>query len=69
MRANVGSVDRALRILVGLILVVLAATNQIGAWGWLGLIPMLTGVVSFCPAYSLLGIRTCKLDAANEPHA
>lgn len=69
MKANVGSVDRALRILVGLTLVVLAATNQIGAWGWLGLIPMLTGVVGFCPAYTLLGIRTCKLDAANEPHA
>lgn len=69
MKANVGTVDRALRILVGVTLVVLAATNQVGPWGWLGIIPILTGVMRVCPAYSLLGIRTCKLDMTNEPRA
>lgn len=67
MRANVGSIDRALRIIVGITLIVLAATEQIGPWGWLGIIPLLTGVVSFCPAYALLGIRTCKLET-QEPN-
>ncbi len=69
MKANVGSVDRALRIIVGITLIVLAALDQIGPWGWLGIVPVLTGVLRNCPAYTLLGIRTCKLDAANEPHA
>ena len=69
MKANIGGVDRALRVLVGVTLIVLAATNQIGPWGWLGIIPALTGLVRFCPAYTLLGIRTCKLDVQQEPGA
>ncbi|MFO1504797.1 MAG: DUF2892 domain-containing protein [Steroidobacteraceae bacterium] len=64
MKANVGTVDRVLRILVGLVLIALAATHKVGAWGYLGIIPLATGLFRFCPAYTLLGIRTCPLQDA-----
>jgi len=60
MQANVGTVDRMLRILVGLVLIGLAATGRIGAWGWIGVLPVVTGLVRVCPAYSVLGIKTCR---------
>lgn len=60
MKMNVGGIDRAIRILVGLVLIALAATNTVGWWGWLGLIPLATGVFRFCPAYPILGINSCK---------
>jgi len=59
MKFNVGGVDRALRIVVGLVLVALAATNVVGWWGWLGVIPLLTGAFRFCPLYGLIGANTC----------
>ncbi|WER49920.1 DUF2892 domain-containing protein [Cupriavidus sp. WKF15] len=59
MQANVGTVDRVLRIVVGLVLIGLAATGRIGAWGWIGVLPLLTGIVRVCPAYSILGVKTC----------
>lgn len=59
MKSNVGGLDRLLRIVVGLVLIALAATHVVGWWGWLGAIPLLTGIVRFCPLYTLLGIRTC----------
>ena len=59
MKFNVGGLDRLLRIVVGLALIALAATHVVGWWGWLGVIPLLTGIVRFCPVYRLLGIRTC----------
>ena len=62
MQCNVGGIDRILRITVGALLVILAITNMIGIWGWIGLIPMATGIFRFCPAYPLLGIKTCKKD-------
>ena len=62
MKFNVGTVDRALRILVGLVLIGLAATGTVGWWGWLGAIPLATGLFRFCPAYGLLGINTCPLN-------
>lgn len=60
MQVNVGTVDRALRIVVGLVLIGLAATGRIGAWGWIGILPLLTGIVRVCPAYSILGVKTCS---------
>ncbi len=60
MKANVGTVDRALRIIVGLALIGLTLNGNIGVWGWLGVVPVLTGIFRFCPAYPLLGISTCK---------
>jgi O-antigen ligase len=55
---NVGNLDRALRILLGLGLIALAVTGTVGAWGYLGLVPLATGVAASCPLYRLLGIRT-----------
>lgn len=60
MKPNIGNLDRLLRIAIGLVLMALAATHTVGWWGWLGVIPLLTGLVRFCPLYPLLGIRTCK---------
>lgn len=61
MKTNVGTIDRVLRIVAGLVLILLAATGTIGIWGWIGLLPLATGVFRFCPAYPLLGINTCSI--------
>lgn len=60
MTANVGTIDRALRIIGGLALISLAATGQIGMWGYIGIAPLLTGIFRFCPGYPILGVSTCK---------
>ena len=57
-RLNVGNLDRALRILVGLALIGLAATGTIGLWGYIGIVPLLTGLAARCPMYSVLGVAT-----------
>jgi hypothetical protein len=59
MKCNAGGIDRALRVIVGLLLIGLAATGTVGMWGWIGVVPLLTGAVGFCPAYTLLGMNTC----------
>ncbi len=59
MKRNVGGIDRAIRIIVGLALIIAAATGAIGWWGWLGVLVLATGVFSFCGLYSLLGVNTC----------
>ncbi len=61
MKSNVGGIDRILRAALGLVLVALAATGTIGAWGWIGLVPLGTAAFSFCPLYPLLGINTCPM--------
>ena len=58
---NVGGIDRILRIVVGLVLVGLAATGSVGWWGWIGVGPPLTGLLGSCPAYKLLGMNTCPM--------
>jgi Protein of unknown function (DUF2892) len=60
MNKNVGGIDRILRIVIGAVLVILAATGQVGVWGWLGLLLLGTGLIGWCPPYSLLGFSTCK---------
>lgn len=62
MKINVGGIDRILRILAGLALIALAATGTIGIWGWIGVIPLLTGIFQFCPVYTMLGMNTCPMD-------
>lgn len=59
MIKNEGTLDRTLRVVAGLALIGLAWSGTIGAWGWIGLVPLATGAVGVCPLYSLLGIRTC----------
>lgn len=58
---NVGTTDRVLRIVLGLVLISLVFIGPKTAWGWLGVIPLVTGFLRICPAYSLFGISTCKV--------
>lgn len=60
MKANVGSIDRIVRAVVGLVLIGMTLAGTIGVWGWIGVLPLLTAVVGFCPPYALLGISTCS---------
>lgn len=61
MKINVGTIDRALRIVAGVLLIGLTLAGVIGVWGWIGIVPLATGLFRFCPAYALLGIRTCPV--------
>lgn len=60
MKANVGGFDRILRIAVGALLIVLAALNVIGLWGYVGVVLVASGLFRFCPAYLPFGISTCS---------
>lgn len=59
MNRNEGAIDRGLRIIVGLALIGLSVTGTIGAWGLIGIVPLLTGAIGWCPLYTVLGINTC----------
>jgi hypothetical protein len=59
---NEGTVDRAVRVTAGLVLLSLVFIGPQTPWGWIGLVPLATGLIGWCPAYSLFGIRTCKTD-------
>ena len=61
MTSNVGGIDRILRIVLGLVLIGLAATGTVGWWGWLGVGPLLTGAIGWCPPYAILGFNTCSM--------
>jgi hypothetical protein len=61
MIQNVGGIDRILRIAVGLVLVILAATGVLGPWAWLGVILLATGLVGICMPYKLFGFSTCAI--------
>jgi len=60
MNVNVGIVDRSLRIVAGLLLIGLSQFGVIGMWGWIGLVPLATGIFRFCPVYTVLDIKTCN---------
>lgn len=60
-KTNVGGIDRILRIVLGLALVALTLTGTIGAWGWVGVVPMLTGALGICPIYTMLGCSSCPV--------
>ena len=62
MKINVGSIDRILRIIAGLALIGLAATGTVGVWGWIGIVPLLTGAFKFCPAYAIFGMSSCPME-------
>lgn len=61
MKTNEGTIDRALRVIAGLALIGLTATGMIGVWGWIGVMPLLTGIIGICPAYSIFGMSTCPM--------
>ena len=59
MPTNVGSFDRVLRIIVGLVLISLVFVGPMTPWGWIGVVPLATALIGYCPAYSILGMNTC----------
>jgi hypothetical protein len=61
MPRNEGTIDRALRIIAGLVLLSLVFIGPQTVWGWVGIVPLATGLMGYCPLYSLLGINTCAL--------
>ena len=61
MKANVGGIDRVARIVAGVVLIGLAATGTVGVWGWIGVVPLATGLLGWCPAYLPFGLSTCKM--------
>lgn len=58
---NLGSIDRIIRIVLGLVLIGLTLNNTIGAWGWIGVIPLVTGLIGSCPLYKIFGLSSCPL--------
>lgn len=62
MKANVGGIDRILRIAVGLALIVWALVLEGPIWAWIGVVPLATGLFKFCPFYPLLGMNSCPRD-------
>jgi len=58
MKMNESAFDRVLRVIAGLVLMGLAYNGTLGAWAWIGVVPLVTGIVGWCPAYRLLGIKT-----------
>ncbi|WP_240006361.1 YgaP family membrane protein [Pseudaquidulcibacter saccharophilus] len=60
MKCNEGTIDRALRVIVGLALISLVFVGPKTMWGLIGIVPLLTGAIGFCPAYTLIGLNTCK---------
>lgn len=60
MSINMGTADRIIRAIIGVVLIALVFIGPQTVWGWIGVIPLATALVGICPAYSLLGIKTCK---------
>jgi DUF2892 family protein len=61
MKRNEGNLDRILRIILGVVLLALVFVGPQTPWGWVGIIPLATGLVGFCPIYRILGLSTCPL--------
>ena len=61
---NEGTIDRVLRVVVGLALISLVFVGPQTPWGWIGVVPLLTGVIGFCPAYRIFGLSTCPMKKA-----
>ncbi len=66
MIKNVGQTDRALRVFIGALLILLSLLNVIGPWGWIGLLPIATGLLRFCPAYTVLGLSSCPMEKSAD---
>ena len=64
MQTNVGGIDRILRTVIGLAMIALTLTGTIGVWGWIGVVPLLTAALGFCPLYTVLGFSSCPMKKA-----
>lgn len=64
MKTNEGTIDRVLRVLAGIVLIALVMTGTVGVWGWIGIVPLVTGLLGWCPLYSVLGLSTCPMKAS-----
>ncbi len=60
MKTNVGGIDRIARIVLGVVLIALAALGIVGLWGYIGVVPLATGLIKFCPLYPLIGFSSDK---------
>ncbi|MCF6336511.1 MAG: DUF2892 domain-containing protein [Gammaproteobacteria bacterium] len=58
MNLNVGGIDKILRIVAGVVLIGLTVTGVIGVWGWIGIVPLATGLINWCPLYPMIGLNT-----------
>lgn len=63
---NEGTVDRILRVIVGLAVISLVFVGPQTPWGWIGVVPLVTALIGFCPAYRIFGIRTCPLPRSDN---
>jgi hypothetical protein len=61
MKSNVGGLDRILRVVLGLVLIGLTLSGAIGVWGWIGVVPLATAAMGFCPLYTVLGFSSCPM--------
>lgn len=66
MKTNEGKVDRLVRVIIGLSLLSLTFVGPQSPWGLVGLVPLLTGAVGFCPVYRMFGFNTCPLHARDK---
>ncbi|WP_298139329.1 DUF2892 domain-containing protein [Acidiferrobacter sp.] len=66
MTVNEGLLDRIIRVVIGLVLIALAVTGRWAPWGWIGVLPLITGLVGFCGLYQVLGIKTCPIKAGKN---
>ncbi len=65
MKNNIGTADRVVRVVAGVALIGATLLQAIGPWGWIGMVPLATGLIRICPLYSVLGLNTCALAAKN----
>ena len=63
MEKNVGSLDRLVRVVVGIALIAMVFVGPQTVWGWIGVVPLVTAALSWCPLYTALGIKTCPTAA------
>ncbi|MHB1567356.1 MAG: YgaP family membrane protein [Acidiferrobacter sp.] len=63
MVTNEGVADRVIRVILGIVLISLAVTGRWAPWGWIGVLPLATGLIGYCGLYQLLGIKTCPVKA------
>lgn len=61
MTKNIGSLDRIVRIAIGVALIAATLTGAIGVWGWIGIVPLATALMGWCPPYAMLGFSTCAM--------